>query len=270
MLNEALLSLLSKRQAQAQSHAHNLNNTKQSPECVSCIPQKRSGTMKFLSTIFAVVIVVAAISTQTNASIITLTTADGIFMNDQPVDAQVTFETGTDSITVIIENLQADPTSVVQNISGLLFTIDTGQTDGTLVSSSGLTRIVFDDETYTDGSVGDTGWELELIDDAMHLHVLGTDAGPAHTIIGPPNASDLYSNANGSITMKNGKSPHNPFIAQEATFVLNVPGVTADSSIATMTLEFNTSPGSTYSTPEPATMILIAAGLPLLLKRRRV
>ena len=213
------------------------------------------------------ILITIAISSQAQASIIEIVTPVGMLMDGQPISAQATFTTGTDSITVSLDNLQIDPTSVVQNISGLRFTLDTKETSGTIVSSSGVPRSVTLDGTYADEPADSTGWELATTEAGLYLYVLGTDVGPSHTIIGPPDASDLYSSANGSIA---GNEPHNPFIGANAVFVLDVPGVTEDSTISAVTFEFNTSPGSTTSViPEPTTMILLTAGLPFLLRRKR-
>ena len=188
------------------------------------------------------ILAVAAMSSTASASFITLTTPDDTFMNGKPVSAEATFETGTDSITVVIENLQIDPTSVVQNMSGLSFVVDSGQTVGTMISSEGLPRFVSGDGTYAGEPIAPTGWELGAVDSSLYLYVLGTDVGPANTILGAPNASDLYANANGSIA---GNKPHNPFIGQTASFELSVPGVTEGSIITEATFEFNTAPGYT-------------------------
>ena len=62
------------------------------------------------------------------------------------------------------------------------------------------------------------------------LDALGTAAAPSHLIIGPPDASNLYSNANDSIA---GNGPHNPFLDGTATFMLDIAGVTADTTLRT-------------------------------------
>ena len=211
-------------------------------------------------------LVVAVMSSHVSASIITMPTPDDTFMNGQPVDAQVTCTTGPDSITLVLENLQVDPKSVVQNLSGLRFTVSTGQTAGTLTGSSGVPRSVASNKTYTDGPVVSSGWELGTLGAGLYLHVLGTAVGPSHTILGPPDASDKYGNSNGSIK---GNGPHNPFLAESVTFVLDVPGVTENSSITEVTFEFNTSPGYNVTVPEPATLTLLALGVPAFLCRRR-
>jgi hypothetical protein len=221
--------------------------------------------MKYVTFLLACLVVLA--SSHANASIIIMSTPDPTRMDDQPVDVQATFTTGTDSITVVVNNLQINPTSIIQNLSGLRLTVSTGQTAGTLVSSSGVPRRVAKKGAYTDQASVSTGWELETIGTEIRLHVLGTDAGPSHTLLGLPDELGIYTSANGSIA---GNKPHNPFLAERATFVLSVLGVTAASTITEATFEFGTSPGSNVSVPEPAALLLLTlGGIALVWRRRR-
>ena len=193
--------------------------------------------------------------------------SDGVTLNDLPVSAKATFTTGDDSITVVIENLQVDPRSFIQCLSGLLFTLNSGQTVGTLIESSAVLRTVALDGTYTDGP-GPVTTDWDLGSTIIGLSLYGMDAAewPAYRIIGPPPESNVYDNSNGSIA---GNKPHNAFLGENATFVLNVPGVTDASRITDVTFEFGTSPGNTVTIPEPATMSLLTLGGLLILRRRR-
>ena len=225
--------------------------------------------MKHVTLLLAFVVVVA--SSHANASVTDLWTPDPTYMDGHPVNAVAVFTTGPDSITVLFDNLQIDPKSVVQNLSGLRFTVSTGQTVGTLDSSSGVPRDVEEGGTYTDGPAGPTGWELATIGPEMYLHVLETAVAPSRLIIGPPDA--LYFVAKGSIE---DNKPHNPFLAESATFELIVPGVTALSTITEATFEFGTSsewnvtvPDDIIIVPEPATMSLLGIGAVAMLRRKR-
>jgi hypothetical protein len=232
--------------------------------------------MKHLTFLLAFIVVVA--SSHANASVTVMWTPDPTLMDGQPVNVAAQFTTGTDSITVLVHNIQVNPTSVVQNLSGLRFTVSTGETAGTLVSSSGVPRSVAKTGgAYTDGPADSTGWELGTIGPEMYLHVLDTGpggVGPAHLIIGRPDASDEYSNANGSIA-DNG--PHNPFLSGINMFELSVLGVTDASTITEATFEFGTSSGYEVTVvpdqvtpfPEPATMSLLCVGAVAMLRRKR-
>ena len=156
-------------------------------------------------------------STGAAASSITYGTPAGSLQSGQPVDATAAFTTNDNgTISITLTNLEANPTTVAQNISDLLFTLSNGTTtSASLTSSSGQDITINDNGTSTLGSTGSTGWGLDVSPlGTIHLDDLGFD-GPEHTIIGP----GPYTNANGSIA---GNNPHNPFINQAATFTMAV------------------------------------------------
>jgi hypothetical protein len=213
------------------------------------------------------------------ASTITYSTPSGSLQGTLPVDASATFVTSANTITITLTNLEANVTTVAQNLSDLFFTTNGGTTtSATSLSSSGLERTVNSNGTFTDGSVVSTGWGLDAAAaGTIHLDDLGF-AGPQHTIIGPPAGGGLYSNANGSIA---GNGPHNPFLAQSVFFTLTVPGVTSGTQITSATFSFGTESGNNVTgrcvgdnctptaTPEPATLTLFGSGLAFLGTRLR-
>jgi hypothetical protein len=168
-------------------------------------------------------------------------------------------------LSITLVNLEANPTDVTQLISDLSFTLSSGQTSGNLTSSSGLERTVAGNGSFADGSLPvDTGWALT----GLHLDVLGTPIGPAHLIIGPPDASNKYSNANGSIA---GNGPHNPFLAGDVTFTISIPILTDQDNVTSATFSFGTTAGQnlvpgvpqiTNTIPDGGTtVLLLGAGL---------
>ena len=189
-------------------------------------------------------------------------------LDGQPVDVEATFDINynTDTITIIINNLVVNPTSIIQNLSGLGFALsdpESGLSDPTLVSSIATYRDVAASGAYTDNGTGATGWELANgvifeFGTGFQLYVLGTLAGPSQTLIGQPDGLNLYSNANGSIA---GNNPHNPFIYGPATFVINFNGSydLTDESITGIAWYFGTEP--TAVVPEPTTLLLLGSGL---------
>lgn len=171
-------------------------------------------------------------------------TGAGAAVPDGRVSAQATFTTGDGFITITLANTLADPRSAGQLLSGLAFTVSEGENTGTLGANSANLRRVQRGGAFTDLGPGGTGWALaDNFNGGLFLCVLCTDLGalgPSHLIIGPPAGSGTYASANASI---GGNRPHNPFDAGTATFLVNVPGVTANSSITTATFFFSTAEG---------------------------
>jgi hypothetical protein len=171
-------------------------------------------------------------------------TPAGAGVTDGPVSAQAAFTSGNGSITITLTNLLADPTSAGQLLSGLAFTVSEGETSGILGANAANIRTVNQDRTFTDFGPSGTGWALaQNFDGGLELCVLCRDLGslgPSHLLIGPPATSGTYASANRSIA---GNGPHNPLTAGTATFLVNVPGVTPNSTIPSATFFFSTTEG---------------------------
>jgi hypothetical protein len=170
-----------------------------------------------------------------NANSITFNTTTG-------PNAEAVFVTSANQLTVTLRNLQADPQSVAECISALVFGVSEGTSVG-LISGSGVERSIASGGSFSDGSAVAAGWVLSGSVSSLTLNVLsGTGhAGPAHTIIGGPAGSGDYDSANGSIA-NNG--PHNPFLAGDVVFILNIPGLTSDGIIENVFFQFGTADGA--------------------------
>ncbi len=201
------------------------------------------------------------------AGVITYTTPAGSTHGSLPVDVSATFTTGTNSLQIVVNNLQGNPTSVIQNLSDLDFVISSGQTvvgtGGGITSSSGTSRSVgkagkgSNNNPFTDNGSVATGWGLIesfsvpfglgtgftlcVICPAGGTVVSAPTVNPENTIIGPAAGSGFYTNANGSIA-NNG--PHNPFLFGPVTFNLTIAGLTSASTISGVVFSFGTATGA--------------------------
>jgi hypothetical protein len=224
-----------------------------------------------LSRFLGAVLFMLVLTGQSRASTMTAMTVVGSTDTDgEAVSATATFTFSANDILITLANNQANPKSVGQNLSDLGFTLSNGLTSATLASSSGIARTVNGDGTFTDVGTVSTGWQIDNLGGGIRLHVLGTGVGPAHLIIGDPDGSNLYSNANGSIA---GNGPHNPFLAGTVTFDLTVLGVTDTTTLTSVFFSYGTGddtangpddvvPGVINNgVPEPASMTLLGTGV---------
>src|SRR5262245_49848737 len=127
-------------------------------------------------------------------------TMPGATIGGEPVSARATFTTSADTISIKLENLQADPNSVKSVLYDVLFSVSTGQNTGTITSTTGIERTVGTGGTYTDnGPINLVDWGLFTSGTQLHLDRLGAPGQKHHGIIGPPNSvSGEYDNASGS------------------------------------------------------------------------
>jgi hypothetical protein len=200
----------------------------------------------------------------------TVSTPSGSTAGGLPIDASATFTTSAGALDITIFNNLANPTSIIQNVSDLFFSLS-GVTSGTLASSSGNEIFVAADGTTSNGGTGvSTGWVLSISGGVFHLDGLNTAADvPAHTIIGAPDGSGVYSNANSSIT---GNGPHNPFLESGAMFTIADASITADTIVSGVIFSFGTASGTNVPSNTPdngSTLMLLGIGLAICELGRR-
>jgi hypothetical protein len=173
-----------------------------------------------------------------------------------PVNAEADFTTSAGQITIVLTNLQANPTSIIQAISDLFFSAQGLTTVGAgSFNAAGNYINISDTKVVTGAGSNLYNWELTNAAGTYHLNKLcGACGGPAGLIIGP----GPYTAANGSIA---GNTAHNPFADQTATFTLALAGVTADTLISNVVFSFGTETGTNVAVPIPAAIWLFGSGL---------
>ncbi len=179
--------------------------------------------------------------------------------------AEFTLNPGADTITVKLTNTTATTLDAGELFTGLDFDLD-GLTPS-LASDTGIQRTVADDGSFVDTvAAQNLSWSLtSLGGDSFQLNFT---PNAADAIIGPPTAGS-YSGANDSIKDNNG---HNPFAAEMAVFVLNVPGLEASTDVSVTVFRYGTTldeATGTIDTPEPSTIALALIGLAALACWRR-
>lgn len=191
----------------------------------------------------------------------------GVGCSTTNVGGSIVAGNGTVTITLSNNLTNAQVISVIQNISGVYFEVS-GFNGGAVTlgsSNSAQSTNVAGGIGTLAGPVNPTGWAGGSSGNTITVCVIcafgiSSPAGPDQTIIGGT-GSGFYNNANGSI---NGNAPHNPFLSGEVTFVLNVPGVTVNSTFSNVVIQFGTTatpPPPGQETPEPASMLLLGTGL---------
>jgi hypothetical protein len=236
---------------------------------------------------------------------ITFTTGVGATVGGQPVSAEAlfSFDVAAHTLSIQLLNLEANPTSVVQLISGIEFDfthLASGSLGASITSAhestydiqgGGVPVADQENSTWIAQTLSNTSLSL------CEICKLGGGGGPHQLIIGGPDptklSTDTYSNANGSIA---GNGPHNPFILGSGdtyssgplagaaytspTWVLNVPLLTADTQISQVRFIFGTSydgglyipppPGTNNQggAPEPGTLAMMLGGIALVVGSR--
>ena len=195
------------------------------------------------------------------------------------------FDTTAGTVSVTLDNTTSETYAAGDLMQGVSFNIATGAGAGSLSSAtyssvSGNLINVASNGSYstagaatltgTNGVTGSSAWQLASTASSLTLKTSSAD-----TVIGSPTGGN-YSAANGSIK---GNGPHNPFLQDSPTFVLDLPGIVGASNVdVTWATIYYTTGGVQTTTringgtplPEPAALSLL--GLPaigLLLRKRR-
>ena len=223
-------------------------------------------SMNLKKTLLAVALIaIASLSFSQVASADPITVCTGAGCSTTNVTGTIVAGAGTVTITLTNNLTNAQVNSVIQNVSGIYFSVS-GYNGGavSLTSSNSTQSTNINGGTgVLAGAVNPTGWAAghsgSLITSCVVCAFgVGPTAGPEQTLIGGTGAG-AYANANGSI---NGNDPHNPFLVGTLTLVLATPGVTANSTFSNVVVQFGTeATPPTILTPEPISIVLLGMGM---------
>ena len=221
------------------------------------------------------------------AASFTFDTLPGDTTSGLPLSASATFDVQADTLKVTLSNLVVDEKSVGQNLSHIYFSVGNFTTGsitsmvGGLISLDGYagTPIVAP-STNTNlpsadywGLIGGSFPVLGSTTTGFHLDTIAN--GNNYTIIGLPNASGIYSNANSSLTNGHG----DPFLYSTVVFTIHVDGLTPTTGISDVAFGFGTGENDVHGsfcsqgcssttnvnpTPEPGSMLVIGFGFAVI------
>jgi hypothetical protein len=179
-----------------------------------------------------------------------------------PVNASANFAVTDGQIVITLTNLLVNQKDVGQNITDLFFSTVNGTLPSAASAMTSSANLINVDGSGNPTSAGTdtTGWAYTTSSptDGLLNGLAGAQFVPARTILGAPNGSGVYSNANGSIA---GNSAHNPFVNQVATYTITGSGITTGTSIANVIFSFGTTAGDNIpAIPEPSTMAIAGLG----------
>jgi hypothetical protein len=180
----------------------------------------------------------------------------GTSSDSHPVSGSVDFtlNAGADTVTIKLKNTTLLTNDAGELLTGIDFTL--GGLTPSMSSDTGIQRTVDGNGAFTDtGSAQNLSWSLASLGGGTFQLNFTPDS--ADSIIGPPNGGN-YAAANGSIK---GNTGHNPFAAELAQFVLNVPNLENNSPVIATVFRYGTgldpANGTITHAPEPATAILL-------------
>jgi len=175
-------------------------------------------------------------------------------------------------LEVQLSDTEANPKSAGDLLSGIIISLGESAGPVSLTSQSGpLINVTGNNNGYTTVSGSPTHWGVGSSGDDITLETAGNDAQggePTNMIIGQPNGSGNYSNANSSVD----DGHFSPYILGTGIFFIHDAALTLPPDITGVVFAFGTSPDTFLKgVPEPLTLSLFGTGLAgaVAMRRRR-
>jgi len=194
-----------------------------------------------------------------HATMVTFTASD-FASNNPPMNASATITVNDGSIVVQLTNLEGNLTSAVQEISGIQITLGALSSTGTvfLTSATGTLININSSGSYYNSSGSINHWYSSTSGNTL---TLSTDTNDL--IIGAPDANNLYSNSDSSV------SNNDPTIQNTATFYLTVANATSTTNVTNVVFSFGTGSSDPWLTgsqssgevPEPTSLLMLGTAL---------
>lgn len=238
----------------------------------------RSGSISFIISFDRIALVACCLAVFLGARPASAAMFTGISGDGDPISATADFSLVGDTLTVKLTNTTTFTHSADELFTGIDFSLSGLSPTLPSLSVTGILRDIAGSGSFTDGGVAvPLSWELISIDDdcwQLNFHPNAKNA-----IVGPPSGGN-YAGSNGSIK---GNPGHNPYAAEMAVAVFDVPGLSSQPlpQVVVKAFRFGTelvpgdpgpdggiTPGGGPEVPEPASWTLAALGFLLLALRR--
>jgi hypothetical protein len=184
---------------------------------------------------------------------------------------------GAGTLSVVLNDTEADPRSPGDLLSSIEITPSGSLGSPSLTTQAGALIDVTGTGPGTPVAGSPTHWGVGTSGGQIVLETAGPSAqpgAPINMIIGPPNGSGNYSNANGGIN----NGTFFPYIDQTGTFTITDTAITASTTITAVSFDFGTKPDTVLPgtvctpgtpncgsgpplVPEPSALALIGSAL---------